>query len=159
MNMKKNSKTLTGRDTTVDRILDAYNTISQSIRASQLDSINLTNSQVKVLASFFQKSVFTMTELSRAHSVRISTMTSMVDRLIQSGYLERERDAHDRRIVQVCLTANGKRTVKELMSVRRKALSKFLDRLSDEEKIQFLGSIENVAHFLSRKEEEKEQKA
>jgi DNA-binding MarR family transcriptional regulator len=46
-----------------------------------------------------------MTELSRANGVSVSTMTSMVDRLIQGGLLERQRDGADRRIVLVGLSA------------------------------------------------------
>jgi DNA-binding MarR family transcriptional regulator len=86
-------------------ILAAYNEISKSINPAQLLKVSLTSSQIKVLSTFSDHGVFTMTELSRANGVSVSTMTSMVDRLIQGGLLERQRDGADRRIVLVGLSA------------------------------------------------------
>ena len=93
--------------TTGRRILAAYNEISKSINPAQLLKVSLTSSQIKVLSTFSDQGVFTMTELSRANGVSVSTMTSMVDRLIQGGLLERQRDGADRRIVRVGLSSRG----------------------------------------------------
>ena len=135
---------------TVSRILSAYNAISRSINPAKLVSINLTSSQIKVLANFFDQEYFTMTELSTAHSVSLSTMTSMVNRLIQSGYLRRTPDKHDRRVVNVSLTAKGRRMVKQLIQLRRHGLEAFLSQLSDREINGFLKSIESVAFYLDK---------
>lgn len=132
------------------RILAAYNEISKSINPTQLLKLDLTSSQIKVLISFYGKEFYTMTELSRAHGVSVSTMTSMADRLLHSGLIERERDTEDRRVVRVRLSPQGKKTVDYVMKVRRRELEKFLGELSDEEIYKFAGSIENVAVILSK---------
>lgn len=119
----------------------------------QLLKVDLTSSQVKVLISFYGKDHYTMTELSRVHGVSVSTMTSMADRLLLSGLIERQRDDEDRRVVRVRLSAEGKKMVDYLMKVRRQELEKFLTELSDEEIYQFVGSIENVADILSKAKE------
>lgn len=146
----KNNKKGKDWDATVTRILNAYNEISKSINPAQLVKVDLTSSQIKVLMSFAEKESFAMTELSNAHSVSVSTMTSMVDRLIQNGLLKRDKDDTDRRIVRVCLAAEGKKMVRHLMSIRKKALEEFMLELNDSEIKQFLQSIENVAHFFSK---------
>lgn len=135
------------------RILTAYNEISKSVNPMQLLKVDLTSSQVKVLISFYGKDHYTMTELSRVHGVSVSTMTSMADRLLLSGLIERQRDDEDRRVVRVRLSAEGKKMVDYLMKVRRQELEKFLTELSDEEIYQFVGSIENVADILSKAKE------
>ena len=148
--MKKDNKKGKYWDGTVTRILNAYNEISKSINPSQLANVDLTSSQIKVLISFAEKENFTMTELSNAHSVSVSTMTSMVDRLIQNGSLKRKKDDKDRRIVRACLTAEGKKMVGHLMSIRKQALEEFMLELNDSEIRRFLESIETVARFLSK---------
>jgi DNA-binding MarR family transcriptional regulator len=135
------------------RILTAYNEISKSINPMQLLKVDLTSSQVKVLISFFGKDHYTMTELSRVHGVSVSTMTSMADRLLLGGLIERQRDSEDRRVVRVRLSPEGKKMVDYLMKVRRQELEKFLIELSDEEIYQFVRSIENVADILSKAKE------
>jgi len=147
---KNNNKKGKDWDRTVTRILNAYNEISRSINPAQLVKVDLTSSQIKVLMSFAEKESFTMTELSNAHSVSVSTMTSMIDRLIQNGLLKRDKDDTDRRIVRVCLTAEGEKMVRHLMSIRKQALEEFMLELNDSEIKRFLQSIENVAHFFSK---------
>jgi DNA-binding MarR family transcriptional regulator len=133
-----------------NRIFQAYNEISKTINPSQLIKVDLTSSQIKVIVSFFHQKTFTMAELSRAHGVSFSTMTSMVDRLLQNGLLERQRDEVDRRIVLVRLSAKGKKMVDYLMKARKQNLEKFLCELTQDEVREFVKSIENVARHLSR---------
>ncbi|MCX8043393.1 MAG: MarR family transcriptional regulator [Desulfobacterota bacterium] len=138
----------------IKRILLAYNEISKSINPMRLLKIDLTSSQVKVLVSFYGRQFYTMTELSMAHGVSVSTMTSMIDRLLNMGYIERERDTKDRRVVKVRLSAQGKKTVDYVMNVRRRELERFLSELSDEEIYTFVRSIENVATTLAKAKRE-----
>ena len=48
-------------------------------------------------------------ELGRECDMLASTMTGVVDRLEQQGYVQRERDDHDRRVVWINLTPAGER--------------------------------------------------
>ena len=132
------------------RILAAYNEISKSINPAQLLKVSLTSSQVKVLSTFSDQGVFTMTELSRLNGVSVCTMTSMVDRLIQGGLLERQRDSADRRIVLVGLSAAGKKMLHYLMKMRSSELEKFLVKLTRGEVREFRDSIETVARYLAQ---------
>ena len=141
---REKAKSATGR-----RILAAYNEISKSINPAQLLKVSLTSSQIKVLSTFSDQGVFTMTELSRANGVSVSTMTGMVDRLIQGGLLERQRDGADRRIVLVGLSAAGKKMLDHLIKVRRRELEKFLVNLTRYEVREFRDSIETVARYLA----------
>jgi len=83
----------------------------------------------------------------------------MVDRLLQGGLLERQRDDEDRRIVRVRLSAEGKKMVDSMMKVRRQELEKFLVDLTPAEVQEFLNSIENVARYLSKAKESMLRKA
>jgi MarR family transcriptional regulator, organic hydroperoxide resistance regulator len=141
-----------GKDfgSTGQRMLMAYNEISKSINPAKLLKVALTSSQMKVLINFSGQRFFTMTELGRINGVSVSTMTSMVDRLVQAGFLERQHDAADRRIVRVGLNAAGQKMVDYLMKVRRHELEKFLVELTPGEVQEFLQSIETVARYLAQ---------
>ena len=51
----------------------------------------------------------TMSELAEALRLHPSTVTSLVDALVERGLVERRDDVDDRRIVRVALTEKGKR--------------------------------------------------
>ena len=143
--LKKNN-----RHDMIDRILTAYNDISKSINPANLHKIELTSSQIKVLATFSEREYYTMTELSQVLSVTLPTMTAMVDRLIQSGLVTRERDEKDRRVVQVRLTQEGKNIIHNLMKNRKQEIEKILTALDDKEVNLFMDSIEHVSQLLAK---------
>jgi DNA-binding MarR family transcriptional regulator len=138
------------RNEILDRILNSYNAISKSINPANLYKIELTSSQIKVLATFTERECYTMTELSQMLSVTLPTMTAMIDRLIQTGLVTRERDERDRRVVLVSLTGEGKKIIHNLMDVRKQEIEKVLAMLDHKEVEVFLGSIESVAQLLTK---------
>ena len=99
------------------RIMTSYNNISKAINPKGLLKINLTSAQIKLLTCFSDKDELTMTELSRNLSVSMPTTTAMVDRLVNSKMIERERGSVDRRVVKVRLTAAGEIVLKKLIRI------------------------------------------
>ena len=136
-----------------DRIVKAYNLISQGINPSFLAKMSLTTSQMKVLLLFEEDKKFSMGELSALYSVSVSTMTSMVDRMTQNNMLKREQDRNDRRIVLVSLTSKGKKVLNRLLYARRKVLESFLYTLNENEVKRFSRAMNDAAHFLNRARE------
>ncbi len=135
--------------TDTDRIAAAYNVISRSINPRQMLNIQLTTPQIKVLMGFAEQELLSMGSLSRLHGVSVSTMTSVVSRLIAAKLLRREAHATDRRIVQIGLTEQGRKLTADLFKARRQALKRFLARLSEGDAKKFVSSIEYVALCLS----------
>ena len=149
-NKKKKGKTQLA---VVNRIVKAYNLISQGINPSFLAKMSLTTSQMKVLLLFEEEKKFSMGELSALYSVSVSTMTSMVDRLFQNGILKREQDRNDRRIVLVSLTSKGKKVLIRLVDARREFLESFLYTLDENEVNRFNRAMNDAAYFLGRARE------
>jgi DNA-binding MarR family transcriptional regulator len=61
----------------------------------------------RVSSTIYPKGQVTMGELSTALSVPFSKATRIINWLVDSGYVKRLPDAHDRRIVRVALTETG----------------------------------------------------
>ena len=137
-------------DKLLQRIMTSYNDISRSINPKGLLKINLTTAQIKLLTCFSDKDTHSMTELSISLAVSMPTITAMVDRLETANMVKRERNSVDRRVVQVRLTAAGKRELKKLSTIRKEEMEKILMNLSETEMNTFLGSIEQVARLLTK---------
>ena len=134
----------------ISRILHSYNEISKSINPPSLQQIELTSAQIKALTSFHGAEEYTMSDFSQNLGVTLPTTTSMINRLIQFGFIERKRDNNDRRVVKVKLTVRGRAILRKLMEERRIALELLLQALNNEELKTFLESIENVSSLIKK---------
>jgi DNA-binding MarR family transcriptional regulator len=74
-----------------------------------------------------------ITELADREGLAQPTMTLMVKRLLERGWVARERDAADRRAVLVSLTEEGAAVLEEVRADYRSALRGHLAAMSDEE--------------------------
>jgi DNA-binding MarR family transcriptional regulator len=81
-----------------------------------------------------------MSGISGLIGVRMSTATGIIDRLVGKGYVERERDESDRRIVTLMLSDKGKSLVSQIKSRVSEYVAKLNEMLTDEER-QFLFRI------------------
>lgn len=75
----------------------------------------------------------TMSELADALRLHPSTVTTLVDALVERGLAERRDDAEDRRIVRVALTEKGKRSRARHREAVRARLRELTGEISDEE--------------------------
>jgi MarR family transcriptional regulator, organic hydroperoxide resistance regulator len=72
----------------------------------------ITGPQLWVLKTVFKNGSLPLGELSQKMYLHPSTISGVVDRLEKKGYVSRDRDDEDRRVVMVQLTPKGKRLVK-----------------------------------------------
>lgn len=79
-----------------------------------------------------------MGRLATALDVSVASATGIVSRMTARGVVERRRDADDRRVVLVHLTAAGSQIFQSLEEHRRGRLAKLLEQLSDDEMAGFL---------------------
>jgi len=79
-----------------------------------LPDIGVTQAEAVILAFLHGKADATMAELHRAFGHRRSTLTNVVDRLVERGLAAREVSHHDRRSFVVRLTRSGSALSKKL---------------------------------------------
>ena len=97
-----------------------------------------------------------MTELSKNLDVSMPTMTAMIDRLLKSGLVERERNDTDRRVVRVKLTEGGVGILRRLKKTRREEMEKILMSFNEEEMSSYLTSIEMVSRLLTKAQQKRD---
>lgn len=87
-----------------------------------------------------KKVEITMTELSEYINSPLNTATGIVDRLVKSGYIKRDRSETDRRVVLIQFTEKGSDEVKKVKELISKYFNIILKDLTAKEKM-FLFSI------------------
>ena len=91
----------------------------------------------------------TMSELAQLLSVPLTTMTSMVTRLVRRGYLDRSRTEEDRRIVLVSLSQEGREIFRQHRREYIRTVSEVLEDLTEEEQRTILAFIGQVLTTMS----------
>lgn len=112
-------------------------------------SEDLTMKDIFVLETLGRLEQATMTELASALAVPLTTMTSIVGRMVERGYLERRRTEEDRRVVLVSLTPKGRLLSAEQRREYIQSVREILAVLPEEDQEKLLGLIAEVLQVLS----------
>lgn len=75
--------------------------------SSALGSLNLSAAEINALANLAERGPLNVRELSAETGTRATTLTGVLDRLENRGYLTRELDPTDRRSFRLPLTEAG----------------------------------------------------
>ena len=110
--------------------------------------LRATTGQIRLLRILTMKQRCTMQELADQLDVAPPTATAMVKRLLIQGFVERERDEQDRRMVWVLPTERGQRAVALYDQVRRTNLQRRLAHLDQEELAQLRVALPVLRHII-----------
>ncbi|MBE0478472.1 MarR family transcriptional regulator [Candidatus Aerophobetes bacterium] len=86
----------------------------------------------------------TMGELARVSEIQLSTLTRVIDRLVEREFVTRKNDPHDRRVVRVSLTAKGSQIMEKYEEARRKRVGLTLKQLSFGERKELVKILEKI---------------
>jgi DNA-binding MarR family transcriptional regulator len=98
----------------------------------------------------------TPAELADAAGVTRATMTGLIDTLERDGFVKREPDTHDRRMMSVRLTPAGEKFLIEFLPGHFKAIAALMRPLSEAERKTLVGllvKIQQQAAALNPKDE------
>lgn len=87
-----------------------------------------------ILYALNQKSRMTMAEIASVIRKDKSTVTSLVEKLVKLGYVSKERDTEDSRVIYVTLTKEGQELMPVFNQISRELMDVFYDGISKEEK-------------------------
>jgi len=94
----------------------------------------------------------TPAELAEAAGVTRATMTGLVDTLERDGFVKREPDPNDRRMMSVRLTASGERFLQDFLPSHFQAITALMNPLTETERktlVSLLGKIQQQASVLN----------
>jgi len=100
--------------------------------------------QCQLLTVLKESGEITMSELSKRLGVTMGAGTSLVDKVLEAGMVERRRDETDRRLVKVKLTTEGSNALDRDMANLTEFWSGVLDQVDPQERLSFFESYNKL---------------
>lgn len=122
--------------------------IIQGVQLEFLVKKTLTQTQFLVLVGIHSRGICAMNALAQSMHVSMPTMTGIIDRLVQKGYVTRSVSAEDRRKVLVELSAKGKNMITQFQAAVSHRWVEVLSTLNQEDIDLFAGIIAKLGHNL-----------
>ena len=112
--------------------------------------------QGRILFVLWDRDDIPIRELSDRTGLAKTTLTSMLDRLEQSGHVLRTADPRDRRSMRIRLTDQAKGLQEQYDAVSLEMSRLFYQGFSDEEILAFERNLERILENLTKKEKNNE---
>ncbi|MCQ2482357.1 MAG: MarR family transcriptional regulator [Clostridia bacterium] len=90
----------------------------------------------------------TMTETASDLGITTGTLTVSIDRLVKKGYVIRNRDENDRRVVRISLTHNGKLACRIHSKFHSVLAKRILEPYSEEQREQIIKMVSEIDGFV-----------
>ncbi|GEM_PF-458479 len=111
--------------------------------------LDITLNQFFVLSLLSRKETFLMGELAREMGTSSGNMTTMINRLIQSGLVLRERSKKDRRVVLVKLSPSGKELADRVRRFTKTGMRRIMKKIPDKQKYAFFETLSTIIKAIS----------
>ncbi|WP_236329294.1 MarR family winged helix-turn-helix transcriptional regulator [Paenibacillus auburnensis] len=139
----------------INRYLDAYLVVTRQVSTRIKERIleGLTNDQFMILRLIKGQEMCTSTYLAEAVCVGKSSITAIINRLVEAGMIERTRDENDRRLVYLSLTELGKQGFEVADKQVKEVISPYLFHFAEEDIEKFITMFEKLAFLMQEKQE------
>ena len=94
------------------------------------------------------------TAIAAAQRVTAGTLTTAVSLLEKKGYLERQRDERDKRVVRILPTARAREADARHARFHEEMVADILETLTEEETVIFVRALGSVSAFFRAKHKE-----
>jgi DNA-binding MarR family transcriptional regulator len=113
-----------------------------------MDELGISQSELLFFSSLEECCVISSYELARAMGLSPSRVSRVVDKLVNSGYLDRATDSSDRRAITLCLTEKGKEIKDKIDEERQLCENQVLKVLPNEEVEKFREIIDKIIRAI-----------
>jgi len=97
-----------------------------------------------------------VSQIAEALCYTSGAITALTDKLIASGYVERERNEEDRRVVYLTITEEGRKMLGSIRSRRKANVEKYFGDLPDEDIDHLIRIFKQVLYNNEMRNENKE---
>ncbi len=119
-----------------ERFMNAVDYLNRQVHTFGLDDwqgLDITIPQIKTLVLLERSGPLRMGSIARYLDRALSATTTVVDRLVERGLVDRAWDPNDRRVVICRLTDQGKQGMEQFWRIRRERLQLMVDFLDVEQ--------------------------
>lgn len=141
------------REELTDRFRALAEYLNRQLHAGRLDEwegLGMTIPQIKTLVLLERLGSLRMGNIAACLGRALSATTTVVDRLVEKGLVDRISDPNDRRVVICKLTDAGEETLKRFWRIGRERLDPAADLL-DEEQLEIVVKGLELIHWAEDK--------
>jgi len=109
--------------------------------------------QGRILYILWQSDCIPIVEIAKKTSLAKNTLTSMLDRMEESGLIMREADKNDRRQINIILSEKAQSLKKDFDRISMKSAEIFYKGFTDDEIILFEEQLNKILNNLKEAEE------
>lgn len=121
------------------------NTEARRLAREQCQKFGVTATQLSVLKLLYEIDALSLSELGRRIAAQNSTVTGIVDRMVQAGLVAREQSAADRRVWNIKLSARGQTIASQIDAAPWDLLRNGLGALTPAELETLVGLLTKIA--------------
>ncbi len=122
-------------------------------QSNELYKGKITLPQFLVLEFLHREKEAIMSRIAGSMSVTTAATTGIVDRLVRDGYVSRENNVKDRRIVLIKLTSKGENLVDKVARQRRRMIMDTFGKLAEKERQAYLHILTKVYGILLQEQQ------
>ncbi|PWR74542.1 MarR family winged helix-turn-helix transcriptional regulator [Methanospirillum stamsii] len=137
-------------DTAASDLVSMMMGVDKIIKKTNPELSNRDNMKYWVLSLLERDGPQSMTSLGSQAHISKPYMTRLVDSLIQDGYVERNSDPHDRRVIIISITNKGELVNKKFLIELRDSVKPFLKSLTKEELDKITAASNDIAEIFSK---------
>jgi DNA-binding MarR family transcriptional regulator len=139
----------------IQELIDRYESVSFQVH-KQAEALikgqignELTNDQHYILRHIYQAGECTSSILADAFVVNKSAITAIINRMVERGLIQRNRDEIDRRVVYLSLTDEGTELYEDLQERVHQLVEFIITQFEEKEIKDFLNTYEKLAQILN----------
>lgn len=135
-------------DLIADNLISIHPLLFKSISRPLRNQTSITPGGMYVLGSLKRNGTQSMSDIGKCLSMPKPHVTVIVDKLIEEGYVERQSDPNDRRVVNILLTEKGLADFENIKQEISENLKIKLSKLSNEEQEILADASQKVREIL-----------
>jgi len=132
------------------RLDEAWSRLARQISADIKEyPLSIPRSQVYLLRLLDRRGAISMSDMADSLGITMSGCTALVDRAVSAGWVARQRDLNDRRVVLVDVSPAGKQMLTQIRETRARILARYLTRLDVDEIVTLTNLLERTAEAIA----------
>jgi len=136
---------------TIDKFWEAFPPVWHAVRAyireTAAQDFDITVEQFHILRHV-HKGICSVSELAEVKQISRPAISQAVDMLVNKGLLSRQQSSHDRRFVQLALTADGDSLLAAVFDSSRNWMAEKLSSLSEDEMINIMHALDTLQNAI-----------
>lgn len=146
----------TSDDEDLRRVLNGFRTLVQALRIADRAGVReygLGSAQIFVLHQLREREPLSINDLAELTSTDQSSVSVVVNKLVQRGYISSTRSEEDARRVELTLTAKGRRTLRTLPAPFQNVFLDSLREIGPARVRSFAKTLEEIVKKIGTRDE------